>query len=55
MALGLRYGAGAAEGTALKLCRSSVVEHSLGKGEVHSSILCGSTSSILRSFAAASK
>jgi hypothetical protein len=24
-------------------CRSSVVEHSLGKGEVHSSILCGST------------
>jgi hypothetical protein len=25
-------------------CRSSVVEHSLGKGEVHSSILCGSTS-----------
>jgi hypothetical protein len=27
-------------------CRSSVVEHSLGKGEVHSSILCGSTSKI---------
>src|SRR5580698_6220424 len=25
-------------------CRSSVVEHPLGKGEVHSSILCGSTS-----------
>ena len=24
-------------------CRSSVVEHPLGKGEVHSSILCGST------------
>src|ERR1700749_3710280 len=24
-------------------CRSSVVEHSLGKGEVHSSILSGST------------
>ena len=27
-----------------RCCRSSVVEHSLGKGEVHSSILCGSTS-----------
>ena len=27
-------------------CRSSVVEHSLGKGEVHSSILCGSTTSL---------
>jgi hypothetical protein len=24
-------------------CRSSVVEHSIGNGEVHSSILCGST------------
>jgi hypothetical protein len=24
-------------------CRSSVVEHSIGNGEVHSSTLCGST------------
>ena len=28
-------------------CRSSVVEHPLGKGEVHSSILCGSTSLLI--------
>jgi hypothetical protein len=28
-------------------CRSSVVEHSLGKGEVESSILSGSTSQTL--------
>src|SRR6201995_51676 len=30
-------------------CRSSVVEHSLGKGEVDSSILSGSTSAALQS------
>src|SRR5688500_3867066 len=29
-------------------CRSSVVEHPLGKGEVHSSILCGSTTLVVR-------
>src|SRR5215211_7699282 len=34
----------AAEAHAQKRCRSSVVEHSLGKGEVVSSILTGSTS-----------
>jgi hypothetical protein len=39
VAVSARFGrAGAAS-----CCRSSVVEHSLGKGEVHSSILCGST------------
>jgi hypothetical protein len=39
--------AGAADGDGLKACcRSSVVEHSLGKGEVDSSILSGSTSKI---------
>jgi phosphoribosylaminoimidazole-succinocarboxamide synthase len=32
-----------------KCCRSSVVEHSLGKGEVLSSILSGSTSALLKS------
>ena len=29
-------------------CRSSVVEHSIGNGEVHSSILCGSTTAFLK-------
>ena len=41
----LPCGSKAAAGTAgPRRCRSSVVEHSLGKGEVRSSILRGSTS-----------
>src|SRR6185312_2773121 len=39
-----RFRRPAASGRPTPSCRSSVVEHSLGKGEVHSSILCGSTS-----------